>query len=335
VSGAAAWISTDASTATISNTGLAKGEHAGNVSVIADIAGIEGAASFEVSPAVLTGLTIAPAAIVAPQGNYIQYKVTATYSDSSTEDVTSNATWSSTATDLVSIDNYGLAIAHKLGTATINAVFEEQSALSNVMVAGAGSVTSEAAAPTVTAGGYFLAPTVTMSSSTPGVWIYYTTDGTTPTTASTLYTGPITISNPTTIQAIAAGGTYAPSGITIVGLTVGAATPTISPSGGNYATPPTVTITSTSPGVSIYYTLDGSTPTTSSRLYSGPFTLNSSATVKAIAAGGNYDPSQVCQADITISAVDPSISHAPSARITTLNKQDLGSNLAAENTKER
>jgi len=60
--------------------------------------------------------------------------------------------------------------------------------------------------------------------------------------------------------------------------------PTISPAGGNYYSPVDVTITCSTSGASIYYTTDGSDPTTSSTLYTGSFTLSSSATVKAISA---------------------------------------------------
>jgi len=61
------------------------------------------------------------------------------------------------------------------------------------------------------------------------------------------------------------------------------ATPEIYPVGGTISSSTSVTILTRTVGSTIYYTLDGSTPTASSLVYSGPLTLAASATVNAIA----------------------------------------------------
>jgi hypothetical protein len=69
-------------------------------------------------------------------------------------------------------------------------------------------------------------------------------------------------------------------------------TPTISPAGGSYSGDASVqvTLSGSSAGADIYYTLDGSTPTTGSTKYSGTFTIFGSTTIKAIAYGANSQP---------------------------------------------
>lgn len=73
----------------------------------------------------------------------------------------------------------------------------------------------------------------------------------------------------------------APDTLNFVELTKGVAAPVIS---GNetFGTSTTVTITAAE-GASIYYTMDGSEPTTWSTVYAEPFTITETATVKAIA----------------------------------------------------
>jgi uncharacterized repeat protein (TIGR03803 family) len=144
----------------------------------------------------------------------------------------------------------------------------------------------------------------TITNSQPGSTIYYTTDGTTPTTSSTVYSGasPITVSTSETIQAIAVQSGYLNSpivyGYYFIGQTV--PTPTISPSGGTFNVAQTVTLADSQSGASIYYTTDGSTPTTSSNLYSNPFTVSSTTTINAIAVQGGYFNSGVVSATLTV-----------------------------------
>jgi len=61
------------------------------------------------------------------------------------------------------------------------------------------------------------------------------------------------------------------------------ATPTFSPKAGRYSEAQTVTISCETSGSTIYYTLDGTAPTTSSSVYSQPLTISETTTVKAIA----------------------------------------------------
>lgn len=84
------------------------------------------------------------------------------------------------------------------------------------------------------------------------------------------------------------------------GGTSAVATPTFSPGGGTYATAQTVTISTTTSGASIRYTVDGSTPTASSTLYSGPISVPSSRTVQAIGLKSGMTNSAVASAVYTI-----------------------------------
>ena len=81
-----------------------------------------------------------------------------------------------------------------------------------------------------------------------------------------------------------------------------APTPQIAPVGGMYATPLTITITDSVQNAVIYYTTDGTTPTLSSPIYRGPFTLTQQgqASVQAIVAAGGYATSAVTIANFTL-----------------------------------
>jgi len=145
--------------------------------------------------------------------------------------------------------------------------------------------------------------TVAISDTTAGSSIYYTTDGSTPTTSSTKYAGAITVSSTETIKAIAAATSYSNSAVASAAYTINlppAATPTFSPAAGTYTSVQTVAISDTTAGSSIYYTTDGSTPTTSSTKYAGAITVNSTETLKALATATGDSNSAVASAAYTI-----------------------------------
>lgn len=78
------------------------------------------------------------------------------------------------------------------------------------------------------------------------------------------------------------------------------ASPVIAPGGGAYNKPVTVSMTTSTKGAEIRYTLDGSWPTQSSSLYSTPFVLAGSAAVQARAFKNGMLQSTVARAELII-----------------------------------
>jgi hypothetical protein len=145
--------------------------------------------------------------------------------------------------------------------------------------------TATAATPGITpaAGTYTLPVTVTLTDSTTGASIYYTTDGSAPTAAATLYGKPFALTGPETVKAIAIASGFTASAVASNAYAIQAAAPIFSPGPGTYTASQSVSITDTTPSSVIYYTIDGTTPTTSSSLYSGPVFVGSTETLSAIA----------------------------------------------------
>ena len=139
--------------------------------------------------------------------------------------------------------------------------------------------------------------TVEMEATPADAEIHYTTDGSEPTAESTLYTEPLTPATDMTIRAIGLRDGFNASDIVSFNYSVGivtVATPTFT---ANEAAN-TVSIETATEGATIYYTLDGSEPTTASTLYNGPVVLTRNCTVKAIAVCEGYYDSYVSSFDV-------------------------------------
>jgi alpha-tubulin suppressor-like RCC1 family protein len=147
---------------------------------------------------------------------------------------------------------------------------------------------------------------VTITSATPSIAIYITTDGSAPTTASTLYTGPYTVSTTMLLRVLAVrDGWTSGSWSSFYTLNYGTlATPTISPAAGTYTSAASVTL-SAAAGATIHYTLDGSTPSEASPAYTGPFNVDHTSTLTVRAFQTDYTPSGVASAAYTIAVADP------------------------------
>ncbi len=146
--------------------------------------------------------------------------------------------------------------------------------------------------------------TISLSTTTSGASIYYTTDGvTTPTAVSTLYTAPISVAGSgtnMTIKAITIKSGLTSSSVVTNAYTINyenCVAPTFSPNSGTFTSATDVTITSATTGATIHYTTDGTTPTTGSPSISNGSTIslatNGTYTVKAIAVKSGYNNSSV------------------------------------------
>ena len=166
------------------------------------------------------------------------------------------------------------------------------------------------AAPQITASGesagaadtYYFNATIAMTAAN-GASIHYTTDGTTPTENSTLFSAPFQINATSNIKAIAVKPYYQNSDVATLTVTITAptvATPVFTPVAGTYADSVTVAIACATTGASIRYTTDGTEPTATSTLYTAPIALTTTTTIKAKAFKTDWNASETATGLYTV-----------------------------------
>lgn len=154
------------------------------------------------------------------------------------------------------------------------------------------------------AGTYNEAISVGLSCSTEGASIFYTTDGTNPSSESTKFTTNIVIKETTTVKAIACKEGYIDSDVITAKYIIKnegpgenqVLTPEFVYPAGTYVGSKTIAIKCATEGATIYYTTDGSNPTNHSTEYKVSFKLTESATVKAIAYKEGMTTSMIAEA---------------------------------------
>jgi Bacterial Ig-like domain (group 2)/Abnormal spindle-like microcephaly-assoc'd, ASPM-SPD-2-Hydin len=148
------WSSTNAAVATISNSvgtqGLATTLAIGTTTIGISSGSVNGSATLTVNPAALVSIAISPLAPTIALGTTQQFTGTGTYTDSSTQDVTSVVTWSSSSATVAiisnSLPNNGLATSAGVGTTNITASLGSISA-STTLTVGSAQLVSIAVSP--------------------------------------------------------------------------------------------------------------------------------------------------------------------------------------------
>jgi hypothetical protein len=225
-----------------------------------------------------------------------------------------------------------LTVPTETATATVNGIAPVGAGTHNVDASYAGdshysAVTSSPAALTAglaplvvtpAAGTYTSAQTLTITEAIPGSTIYYELTGAVSTNGYVQYTGPVALpyGGVETLQAYATETGYQQSNNLLAQYTLNypaTPAPVLSLPAGSYSGIQNLTITDSRSGATIYYTTDGTTPTTSSTEYTGRISVSSTETIEAIAAATGYSTSAVITAayTITISAPAFALSASP------------------------
>ncbi len=171
--------------------------------------------------------------------------------------------------------------------------------------------------PTSSTSNYVGGVKVTLTTSTSGATIYYTTNGSNPTTSSTKYTEAFNLTSTATVKAIAVKNGMNNSSVMSKKITVDkVATPVISNKLASNGFNMTITADK---NATIYYTTDGKNPTTSSTKYSGQFTVYQNTTIKAIAVASGKANSAVASAALSANA--PGV---PTVKLDSSSKNTIG-----------
>ena len=122
LTGTATWNSSAVTVATINAAGLATTTGAGSTTIQANSGSVSGSTTLTVTPATLASIAVTPANPSIAIGKIEQFTATGTFSDGTTQNLTSTATWNSSSTTVATINSTGLATAVGNGSTSIQAI---------------------------------------------------------------------------------------------------------------------------------------------------------------------------------------------------------------------
>lgn len=131
------WVSSNAAVANVSFTGEVQGQAVGNATVTASSSGQSGSVNVTVNGATLVSLAVLPGNATLTRGGTQAFTARGTYSDNTTQDLTTQVSWSSSAATVASISGSGLATAIGGGTSTVTARLGSISGSAGLTVSGA------------------------------------------------------------------------------------------------------------------------------------------------------------------------------------------------------
>lgn len=138
VTNQASWQSSNVNTATIDSSGQAQAINVGDATITATFDGQKSSGSLlTITPALISQIQVTPVNASVPAGENQQFQVTAIYDDSSQQDVTAQASWSSSNPAFATVNASGLAQGIAEGSSTIQAKFEGKSASATLTITAA------------------------------------------------------------------------------------------------------------------------------------------------------------------------------------------------------
>ena len=169
-------------------------------------------------------------------------------------------------------------------------------------------------------GSYYYGETITLSAEL-AEHIYYTTNGDEPTTLSSEYTEPLSLTSSMTLKVLAVKGNDKETGNATYTLLAPEA-PTFDVAAGAVAENTPLTITAGEGGSTIKYTIDGTDPTVSSETYSAPIIIDNTLTIKAVTMDAGDNLSEITSATYTLTLPEGTKKYVLATNSTTFEEGD-------------